>query len=443
MRRPRGLWPQGGLWRHADFLKLWSAQSISQLGTQISGIALPLVALYTLHATAFQVAALGTVEFLPFLLFTLPAGVWVDRLRRRWIMIVADSGRALTLGSVPVAFALGDLTLAQLYVVGFLTGTLTVFFDVSYQSYLPSIVEREQLVDGNAKLEITRSGAQILGPGLGGLLVHAITAPYTVLADAISYLWSASFLFGIRKPEAVPERDADSPSMLRELIDGIKYLVRHRYWRPISISTATFNFFSNVAFAIFVVYMVRRLHLSALAIGLTFSLSSAGGLAAAFFAQKIGTRLGIGRTIVWGSAIGAVPAVLIPLAPASFPIPLIVVSLVFMEFGVVVYNVSAISLTQALVPERLLGRVNASRRFIVWGTIPLGSLVSGVLATTIGLRPTLFVGTIGLSLATLPVALSAVRHVKELPTAPEEMPFGEEAMLPVQAATLTSEHPTA
>src|SRR5262249_42755519 len=396
-----------------------------------------------LHATAFQVAALGTVEFLPFLLFTLPAGVWVDRLRRRWIMIVADFGRALTLGSVPVAFAFGHLTLGQLYVVGFLTGTLTVFFDVSYQSYLPSIVQRDQLVDGNAKLEITRSGAQVLGPGLGGLLVHAITAPYTVLADAVSYLWSASFMFAIRKPEEVPERDADSPSMVRELVYGIKYLVRHRYWRPISISTATFNFFSNVAFAIFVVYMVRQLHMSALAIGLTFSLSSAGGLAAAFFAQKIGTRLGIGRTIVWGSVIGAVPAVLIPLAPASFPIPFIVVTLVFMEFGVVVYNVSAISLTQALVPERLLGRVNASRRFIVWGTIPIGSLVSGVLATSIGLRPTLFVGTVGIMLATLPVALSAVRHVKELPTTPEEMRFGEEAILPTQAATLTAEHRSA
>ncbi|TMK73964.1 MAG: MFS transporter [Actinobacteria bacterium] len=424
-------------------MKLWSAQSISQLGTQISGIALPLVALYALHASAFQVAALGTVEFLPFLLFTLPAGVWVDRLRRRWIMVVADFGRALSLGSIPVAAATGHLTLTQLYVAGFVTGTLTVFFDVSYQSYLPSIVERSQLVDGNAKLEITRSGAQILGPGVGGLLVHAITAPYAMLADAISYLWSASFLFAIRKTEDVPERDVDSPSMVRELIDGIKYLVRHRYWRPISMSTATFNFFSNVAFAILVVYMVRRLHMSALAIGLTFSLSSAGGLAAAFFAQKIGTRLGIGRAIVWGSAVGAVPMVLIPIAPTSFPIPFIVVAFAFGEFGIVVYNVSAISLTQALVPERLLGRVNASRRFIVWGTIPLGSLVSGALATWIGLRPTLFVGTIGILLATLPVALSTVRHVKDLPTEPEAMPVTEEALLPTQVATLSSEGPGA
>jgi MFS family permease len=434
-------WPQGGLWRHADFLKLWSAQSISQLGTQISGIALPLVALYALHATAFQVAALGTVEFLPFLLFTLPAGVWVDRLRRRIIMVIADFGRALSLGSIPIVAAIGHLTLAQLYIVGFVTGTLTVFFDVSYQSYLPSIVERGQLVDGNAKLEITRSGAQVAGPGLGGLLVHAITAPYAVLADAISYLWSVGFLFAIRREETLPERDADSPSMARELIDGIRYLVRHPYWRAISMGTATFNFFNNVAFGIFVVYMVRRLHMSALTIGFTFSLSSAGGLAAAFFAQKIGRRLGIGRAIVWGMAIGAVPLVVVPLAPTSFPIPFIVVAFVFLEFGVVVYNVSAISLTQALVPERLLGRVNASRRFIVWGTIPLGSLISGALATWIGLRPTLFVGSIGTMLAILPVALSSVRHVKELPTVPEGMPVTAEALLPTQAATLSPDQP--
>jgi MFS family permease len=441
MRNPAVLWPRGGLWRHADFLKLWSAQSISTFGTQISGIALPLVALYVLHATAFQVAALSTVEFLPFLLFTLPAGVWVDRLPRRPIMVVADLGRAAALGSIPLAAALGHLTLWQLYVAGFVTGALTVFFDVSYQSYLPSLVEREQLVDGNAKLEITRSGSQIAGPGFGGLLVHALTAPYAVLADAASYLWSAGFLFAIRREETIPERTADSPSMLRELIDGIKYLLGHRYWRGISASTATFNFFNNVAFAILIVYMVRRLHMSALAIGLTLSISSAGGLIAAFFAQKIGTRLGVGRTILYATIIDGLPLVLVPLAPTSFPIPFIVVAFVLVEFGVVLYNVSAISLTQALTPERLLGRVNASRRFIVWGTIPLGGLVSGGLATWIGLRPTLFVGTIGCILATVPILLSPVRHVKEMPTVSEDQPRADDALLPTQVAGLSPETP--
>jgi MFS family permease len=437
------IWPRGGLWRHPDFLKLWTAETVSQFGSNVSQIALPLVAVLVLHATAFQVAALTTVDFLPFLLFSLPAGVWVDRLARRPIMVIADLGRAAALGSIPVAAALGHLTLAQLYVVGFVTGTLTVFFDVSYQSYLPSLVERSQLVEGNSKLEISRSTAQIGGPGVGGLLVHALTAPYAVLADAASFIWSALFLFSIRKEEVVPERTAESPSMRRELIEGVKYLLGHRYWRGITMSTATFNFFNNVAFAILIVYAVRRLHMSALAIGLTFSLANGGALLAAFFAQRIGTRLGIGRTILLGTILDGFPLVLVPLAPASFPIPFIVVAFTILTFGVVLYNVSTISLTQALTPERLLGRVNASRRFIVWGTIPLGGLVSGGLASWIGMRPTMFIGSIGCALAAVPIALSPVRHVREIPTHAEDVPYGEGgALLPTEAPGLAPETPS-
>jgi MFS family permease len=441
MRTPAALWPRGGLWRHADFLKFWSAETISQFGSNVTQIALPLVAVLVLHATAFQVAALSTVDFLPFLLFTLPAGVWVDRLPRRPIMVIADLGRAAALGSIPLAAVIGHVTLAQLYIVGFITGTLTVFFDVSYQSYLPSLVAREQLVDGNSKLEISRSAAQIGGPGLGGLLIRLFTAPYAILTDAISYLWSAAFLFAIRRKEVVPERTAQSASMWRELVDGVKYLLGHRYWRGISMSTATFNFFNNVAFAILIVYLVRRLHMSPLAIGVTLSLSNGGALIAAFFAQKIGKRLGVGRAILYATILDGLPLVLVPLAPASFPIPFIVVAFTVVGFGIVLYNVSAISLTQALTPERLLGRVNASRRFIVWGTIPIGGLVSGGLASWIGLRPTLFVGTIGCALAAVPIALSPVRHVKEIPTEPEEVSPTEDALLPTQVAGLTPEGP--
>jgi MFS family permease len=443
MARIRGLWPRGGLWRHADFLKLWSAQTISQFGSAVSQVAVPLVAVLSLDASAFEVAALATVEFLPFLLFTLPAGVWVDRLPRRPILVIADAGRALALGSIPLAAAVGQLTLAQLYVAGFVTGALTVFFDVAYQSYLPSIVEREQLVDGNAKLEISRSAAQVGGPGLAGLLVRLFTAPYAVLADAASYVWSSVFVFWIRRREVVPERTAESPSLQRELVYGIKYLLGHRYWRWISMSTATFNFFGNVVFAILIVYLVRGLGMSALAIGITLSLSGAGGIVAAFLAGKIGARLGIGRTILLGTIVDALAYPLVPLAPKAFPIPFIVVGFGLIDFGVVLYNVSVISLTQALTPERLLGRVNASRRFIVWGTIPLGSLVSGALATAIGLRPTMFIGAIGCSLAALPIALSSVRQIKALPTAPEAMPVGEEALLPAEIAGLSPEGPSA
>src|SRR5919201_451397 len=434
------LWPQGGLWRHADFLKLWSAQTVRKFGSAVSQVALPLVAVLSLHASAFQVAALSTVEFLPFLLFTLPAGVWVDRLPRRPILVIADAGRAAALGSVPLVAVVGHLTLAQLYVAGFVTGTLTVFFDVAYQSYLPSIVERDRLVDGNAKLEVSRSAAQIGGPGLGGLLVRLFTAPYAVLADAVSYVWSALFIFAIRSREHIPKRAADAPSMRRELIDGWKYLVKHRYWRPISMSTATFNFFGNVSGALLIVYAVRRLHMSPLQIGVTFALSNFGALLGAFLARRIGTRLGVGRTIILGDVFGAVPQVLIPLAPVSFPIPFLVAAFTFSGFGIVLYNVTAISLTQSLTPERLLGRVNASRRFIVWGTIPLGALVGGALAATIGLRATIFVGTLGCTLALLPLVLSAVRSINELPTEAEAPP-ADDVLLQTEAAGLSPEAP--
>jgi MFS family permease len=228
--------------------------------------------------------------------------------------------------------------------------------------------------------------------------------------------------------------------MRRELIDGLNYLVRHRYWRPISMSTATFNFFGNVSGAILIVYAVRRLHMSPLAIGLTFALSNFGALIGAFLARKIGTRFGVGRAIILGDLFGAVPLVLIPLAPTSFPYPFLVTAFTISGFGIVLYNVTAISLTQSLTPERLLGRVNASRRFIVWGTIPLGALVGGALAATIGLRATIFVGTLGCTLALLPLVLSAVRSINELPTEAEAPP-ADDVLLQTEAAGLSPEAP--
>jgi len=200
----RSLWPRGGLWRHRDFLRLWTGETISQFGSQISQLAIPLTAILVLDATAFEVAALTTVEFLPFIIFTLPAGVWVDRMRRRPILITADAGRALLLGSIPIAYFLDVLGLGQLFVVGFLFGICTVFFDVAYQSYLPSLVERNQIIEGNSKLEITRSAAQIGGPGLGGVRIEIITTPYAVLLDAVSFAASGLAIFRIRAVEETP-----------------------------------------------------------------------------------------------------------------------------------------------------------------------------------------------------------------------------------------------
>jgi MFS family permease len=437
------LWPHGGLWRHQDFLKLWSAETISQFGTAITGLALPLVAIIVLHASAFEVAALGTIEFAPFIVFSLPAGVWVDRLRRRPILIAGDVGRALLLASIPIVHFAGGLTIWQLYGVGFLVGTLTVFFDVAYQSYLPSLVERRDLVEGNSKLEVSRSSSQIAGPGFAGGIISLFTAPYAIVLDAVSFFGSALLLFGIRKQEANPysdERKAERRSMASELGEGLRFVLGHRYLRNIAASTATFNFFFNMFGAILLVYLVRRLHWSAGLIGLTGSLASTGALLGALTANKVAGRIGVGRAIVWAQ-LASVFGLLIPLAPQDKyrSIPFFVVAEFVIGAAVVIYNVNQLSLRQALCPERLQGRMNAVMRFLVWGTIPLGNLIGGGIATTVGLRATIWVGVLGAMLAALPVALSPVRSVERIPEQVDEADVFDP--LATDAAALTVEPP--
>jgi MFS family permease len=436
-------WPQGGLWRHRDFIKLWSAETISQFGSQVSGLALPFVAIVVLHVSAFEVAALGTIEFLPFILFSLPAGVWVDRLRRRPILIVGDLGRGALLVSVPIAYALDVLTIWQLYAVGFLVGTLTVFFDVAYQSYLPSLVERKNLVDGNSKLEISRSAAQLGGPGLAGLLIGWITAPYAVLVDSLSFLGSALFVLGIRRREAPVEREVDesgrSASMKSEIAAGVRYVFGNRYLRHIAASTASFNFFSSVWGAIYLVWAVRELDLTAARIGLVFSLGNIGFLAGALFANRIAAAVGVGRAIIFSAFIGGPAALLVPLAPHDNPLPFLFLAQIVIGFGIVVYNVNQVSFRQAICPERMQGRMNAVMRFMVWGTIPLGSLLGGVLGSRVGLDATIWIGIVGGLLSFLPVALSPLWSVVEMPTSPESDPSA--GALLTDARALVAEPP--
>jgi MFS family permease len=413
------------LWRHGNFVKLWSAQTISQFGSQISALALPLAAIYVLDASAFEVALLSTIEFLPFLLFALPAGVWVDRLRRKPILVVTDLIRAALLASVPLAYALDGLTMWQLYAVGFGAGVCTVFFDVAYQSYLPSLVERTSLVEGNSKLEISRSGAQLAGPGLAGVLVSAITAPYAILVDAVSFVASALFVLRIRGEEVLPEPTAGR-SMRREVLEGLRYLLGHWYQRPIAIAVALSNFFNTLMFSIFLVYLVRDLELSAVTIGLVLGVSNVGWLAAAVTASRISDRLGIGKVLVGSAVLFGPSLMLIPAAPQSQPIPFIVAGLVLATFAGIMFNVVGLSFTQAIVPDRMLGRLNASRRFIVWGVIPLGSLTGGALASQIGLRETLWVGAICGSVSFLPLLLSPVRKIGRMEDAVRE--HGPEAV---------------
>ena len=420
--RLKTLWPRGGLWRHPDFLRLWAGQTISQFGSQISALALPIAAIVVLDASAFQVALLGTVEFLPFLLFTLPAGVWVDRLPRRPILVIADLGRAAALVSVPVAYAFDWLTIWQLYVVGFLVGTLTVFFDVAYQSYLPSLVRRNQLVEGNSKLELSVSAAQLGGPAAAGGLVSLLSAPWAVLTDAISFLGSALFVLRIRTREEVAESAAtpERRGMRAEAWEGLQFVWKDRRLRALTESTVIFNFCANGAFAVYLVYAVRSLGLSPAAIGVIFSLGNVGWLAGALVAGRLTTRLGVGRTIILTGAVAAPALMLVPAAPQSAPIPFLIAAGVLSSFGLVIWRISQVSLRQAITPDHMLGRVNAVSRFMMWGTIPLGTLLGGALGSTIGLRETLWIGTIGASFTILPVLLSPVRTLFSVPDAPEE-----------------------
>jgi MFS family permease len=419
---------RGSLWRHADFMKLWTAETVSQLGTQVTLLALPLTAILILHATPFEVGLLGTAEFLPFILVGLPAGVWVDRLRRRPILIAGDLGRAVSLGSVPLAYELGVLHIAQLYVVAFVTGVLTVFFDVSYQSYLPSLVERDQLVDGNAKLEISRSGAQLAGPGLGGLLVQALRAPVAIFADALSYLWSAMWVFLIRKKELPIERPAEGHrSMRKEIREGLRYVWRHPYLRPIAFCTGSSNLFSSMFIAVLVLFAVRSLHMKPGLIGLALGVGNVGFLLGAFFAQRIAKRVGIGPAIIGSIGLASPVWLLVPLATPSTGFAILVITTLVTGFGgMAVYNINQVSLRQAITPMRMQGRMNATMRFMVWGTLPIGSFVGGILGNTIGLRPTLWVGAIGSLFAFIPPLFSPVRSLREIPTFEEETP--EEAL---------------
>src|SRR4051794_5232004 len=409
--------PTSALWSHPDFMKLWTGQTVSEFGSQISALAIPILAARSLHATPFEFAALGVLNFLPFILFALPAGVWVDRLRRRSILIAGDAARAVLLALIPILWALGVLQIWHLLVLSFAIGVFTVFFDVAYQSYLPALIEREHLVDGNSKLQLTVSVTQVAGPPVSGALIAALNAANAIVLDCASYVVSTVFMIRMRHRETPPRHDAANPrpKMWPQVKEGLDWVVKHPWLRAIAACTGTSNFFGTMGQAILVLYMVRTLRLSNLEIGFVFAVGSAGSIAAGLFTNRINKLIGVGRTIVWTIAISSVFSFSFPLASQSFPLPLLMLGSAMFGFGALAYNITQVSLRQAITPDRLQGRMNAAMRWIVWGTIPLGMLLGGGLATVFSMRSVLWVAAIGQLFAILPVAMTSIRAVKEIP----------------------------
>ena len=385
---------QPKLWKDGEFLKLWWGQTISELGSQVSVLALPTVAILTLSATPFQVGLLEALQFLAFPVLGLIAGVYADRIRRRPIMIVCDLLRMLALGSVPVSYILGVLTIEQLYAVALLVGVGTVFFDVAYQSYLPAIISRSDLVEGNSKLQVTGSVAQMVGPALAGFLIQLVGAARTVTVDASSFLVSVLSLWWIRRPEPAPKpaSEAGRGGFFTEMLEGIRFVLGNPTISRIAGSTATSNLGGNIMFAVLLIYAYRILHLTPGLMGLVFAAGAVGGLLGALSASWITARLGVGPTLFVTTTAGGLSMILVPLAQYGFAIPLLIASL-FVGSGVnPVYNITQVSLRQAITPDRVQGRMNATVRTIIWGTIPIGAFLGGIIGTAYGVLPAIYVG---------------------------------------------------
>lgn len=408
------------LWRHRDFRLLWIGDTGSQFGEMITNTAAPLLAALVLAATPFQMGLLNAADTAAFLLIGLPAGVWVDRMRRRPLMITANICRMGLLASVPVAWWLHLLTLTQLILVGLVVGGCSVFFDVAYQSYLPSVIARDQLVDGNSKLQASASVAQVSGPAVAGGLTQWIGAANAIGINALTYVWSVLCLVRIRAREPEVQRAPDR-NLRREIAEGLRFVFGNRSLVGIVSCTGSSNLCSGIVGAVSVLVLTRQAGASAGVVGLLMTGGSVGALIGALLAGRIANWLGQARTI-WVSLLVTQPfTLLLPLVNRGWLLSLYAAGWLAYGFGGVVYNVAQVSFRQSICPDRLLGRMNASVRFLVWGTIPLGSLLGGVLGDTIGIRATLWVGVIGLTLAPLCVVFSPLVKLRDLPPTDDDL----------------------
>jgi MFS family permease len=402
-----------GLWRNPDFLKLWAGQTISLFGSQITALALPLTAVLTLQATPAQMGMLRATHSASAVMAGLFAGVFADRLRRRPILIGTDLGFAVLAGSIPVAAFLGMLRIEQLYLIQFFSGILAVSSEVTHLAFLPPLAERHQLVEANSKLQTTSSAASIAGPGLAGVLTQLITAPIAIIFDAISFLVSALFIRLIRAPEPPPLPAADRKSIRAEISEGLRFVFGNPTLRPLAEAIALHFLFNGLIFSVFILYASRELKIESAMLGVLFAASGLGLLTGALAAERAARRYGVGPTMLGGTFMTAVAALLIPLADGPPPViaAMLAFALFLQAFGIQINGINLVSLRQAMTPSRLQGRMNATFRFLNLIAVTIGALLAGAISGVIGLRATLAIGACGLFIPFLRLLFSPARNL--------------------------------
>ena len=405
-----------GLWANADFTKLWAGQTISVFGSLVGRTALPFTAILVLDAGPFQLGLLAAADIVPGLLLGLVAGVWVDRLRRRPLLIAADLGRAALLCSIPAAHAFDALHLEQLYVVALLVGALTVVFDVAYLSYLPSLVRPEELLEGNSRMAASESVAEVGAFSAAGWLVQLLTGPVAILVDAISFVGSALFVGAIRGREPPPRRSAGD-SVRREMAEGLRLLWRQPLLRSAAEATVLAQLSFRVFGAVFLLFATRELGFEPAVLGVIFAVGGLSSLLGALYAGRSARRLGLGPAMIGGLLLMGVSMLFVPAASGAglLAAAFLVAQQVVGDGGYTVFDINQVSLRQAVTDRRFLGRVNAGVRFAELAAMLVGALLGGLLGEPLGLRGTLAVGAGGLILAALRLALSPMRAVISAP----------------------------
>ncbi|MEU4565089.1 MFS transporter [Micromonospora sp. NPDC023956] len=407
------------LWRHADFVRYWTGESIARLGVQVTALALPLLAVVDLGATPVQAGLLNGAQFAPYLLVTLFAGVWVDRVRPRPFLVATNLLRAGLLALVPALFVADVLTIQQLYVAGFVIGTLAVLYDLSSSTYLPSLVERDLLTAANSRVQGSISAARIGGPGLGGLLVQAISVPVTLFANAVVHLVSALVLLAIRHRDPAPPPRPHT-GVIAEIGASLRFVRADPYLRVCAFRAGFNNLFFMAMQTVFPLFVIRSLGADVATVGLVLAVGAAGSLVGAVLAGRVGNRLGPGPAIVTGFGIGSFAQALIPLAggPDWLVLTVLFGSFLLGGIGTTIGNVHLATLTQSVTPRALLGRTTGALRFLTWGTMPLGALLGGWLGDLVGLRPTLVITALGFTASLLLVLNSPVARLRTLPEPP-------------------------